>query len=38
MSDREILETYIDLEKSYLRDKEKKEVMEMFTNTRKHLV
>ena len=29
MTDREILEKYIDLEKSYLKDKEKKEVMDM---------
>ena len=29
MSDREILEKYIDLDKSYLADKEKKEVMDM---------
>ena len=29
MKEREILETYIDLEKSYLTDKEKKEVMDM---------
>ena len=29
MTDREILEKYIDLEKSHLPDKEKKEVMEM---------
>ena len=29
MSDREILEKYIDLEKSCLSDKEKKEVMDM---------
>ena len=29
MTDREILETYIDLEKSCLKDKEKKEVMDM---------
>ena len=29
MTDREILEKYIDLEKSFLTDKEKKEVMDM---------
>ena len=29
MTDREILEKYIDLEKSYLTDKEKKEVMDI---------
>ena len=38
MSDREILEKYIDLEKSCLTDKEKKEVWTCYTNTRKHLV
>ena len=29
MTDREILEKYIDLEKSFLSDKEKQEVMDM---------
>ena len=38
MTDREILEKYIDLENSCLNEEEKKEVMECCTNTEKHLV
>ena len=38
MWDREILQKYVDLENSCLTDKEKKEVMDMLTNIKKHLV
>ena len=38
MTDREILEKYIDLDKSCLTDKEKKEVMEMLYRYTEHLV
>ena len=38
MTDREILEKFINLEKSCLTEKEKKEVMDMLCNYKKHLV
>ena len=38
MSDREMLEKYVDLEKSCLTDKEKNQVMDMLYNLKKHSV
>ena len=38
MTDQEIFDKYIDLEKSCLTEMEKKEVMEMLYSTKKHLV
>ena len=38
MSDREILEKYIDLDKSYLTDTEKKTLWTCYLNTKMHSV